>query len=302
MGGRIRPPRLREGDRVAVVAPSGPVDAKGLDAGCTWLRSLGLDVVLGEHARARDRYLAGSDTGRAADLQAAWCDPDVRGVVCARGGYGSGRLLPLLDWDRLAAAEPKLLHGSSDITALHTAFGDRLGLTTMFGPMAAGALVASSAPDEESRDALRAAWLAPDPPVTLSGKALRAGRASGPVVGGNLSLLAAVTGTPYTGAPARGTIAVLEDVGEAPYRVDRMLTQLLQAGWFDGVAGVVLGDWTDCGDVDATLAERLGCLDVPVLGGVHVGHGRPQLTIPLGVDADLDADAGTLAFREPALA
>ncbi|MGH3098657.1 MAG: S66 peptidase family protein [Streptosporangiales bacterium] len=300
-GTRTRPPRLREGDRVAVVAPSGPVEAAALDAGCAWLRGLGLDVVVGEHAYARDRYVAGDDEGRAADLQRAWCDPGVRGVICARGGYGCGLLLPLLDWDRLAAAEPKLLHGSSDITALHAAFARRLGLVTMFGPMVAGALIAGATPDPESRDAASAAWFSSEP-VALRGKALRGGCAGGPVVGGNLSLLAAAAGTPYAGPPARGAIAVLEDVGEAPYRVDRMLTQLLQAGWFDGVAGIVLGDWTDCGDVAGTLAERLGSLGVTVLDGVHVGHGRPQLTVPLGIEADLDADAGTLTFREPALA
>ncbi|WP_243716564.1 LD-carboxypeptidase, partial [Actinomadura sp. KC345] len=153
--------RLRPGDRVAVIAPSGPADPARLEAGCAVLRDLGLDAVVGKHALDRVNLgppgpvrgdwhrLAGSDAGRAADLQAAWCDPRVRAVVCARGGYGATRVLDHLDWDALEAAAdasaasgrgPKILHGSSDVTALHAAFGTRLGVTTSFGPMPAGVI------------------------------------------------------------------------------------------------------------------------------------------------------------------
>ncbi len=152
--------------------------------------------------------------------------------------------------------------------------------------------------DAESLKHLRRSLLAPDSVEPLAGThALRAGRARGRTVGGNLSLLAAAAGTPWAAPPAAGCIAFLEDVGEAPYRVDRLLTQLLQTGWFDGVAGVALGSWDGCGDdVEETLAERLLPLGVPILAGLVVGHGRPQLTLPLGVEATVDANPDRLAL------
>jgi muramoyltetrapeptide carboxypeptidase len=276
---------------VAVVAPSGPCEPAWLDAGCRRLREVGFDVVLGDHVTDRTRYLAGTDEDRAADLARAWTDPDVRAVLCARGGYGAGRLLPLLDWDALAAAGPKLLHGSSDVTALHVAFGARLGLVTSFGPMPANHLLGGDHPDTESFEHMSRSLLSPHLLEPLAGThALLRGTATGRLVGGNLSLVAAMVGTPWIGPPAEGRIVFLEDVGEAPYRVDRLLTQLLQAGWLDGVAGIALGSWDGCGDdVEETLAERLTPLGVPVLAGLPVGHGRPQLTIPLGAEVTLDA-------------
>ncbi|MCW2902397.1 MAG: Muramoyltetrapeptide carboxypeptidase [Streptosporangiaceae bacterium] len=303
---RVRPPRLRPGDRVAVVAPSGAVDPVRLESGCARLRKLGLDVVIGEHALERATLtgsargpagwygLAGGDAERAADLSAAWCDPDVRAVLCARGGYGATRVLPHLDWTALATAGPKLLHGSSDVTALHVALGSRLGLTTSFGPMIAG-LVA----DGESRSMahLEAALSGDGAPVSGT-RAIARGWSRGVLTGGNLSLLTALLGTPYAPAPAAGGIAFLEDVAESPYRVDRMLTQLSQAGWFDAVAGVALGSWTGCGDpaeLQAVLTGRLRPLGVPVLAGLPVGHGREQFTVELGGVVELDADACTLA-------
>jgi muramoyltetrapeptide carboxypeptidase len=291
---------LRAGDRVAVVAPSGPCDPDYLASGCDRLRAFGLVVTVGDHARDRHRYLAGTDADRAADLAEAWCDPDTRAVICARGGYGALRVLPLIDWDVLAAAGPKLLHGSSDITVLHAAFGARLGLATSFGPMPANSLLGGEHPDRESLDHLRRALFEPEDVRLLTGTHhLVAGSARGPLVGGNLSLLAASLATPWA-LPAEGGIVLLEDVGEASYRVDRLLTQLLQAGWFDGAAGIVLGAWDGCGDdVEDTVAERLEPLGIPILAGVPVGHGRPQLTVPLGVPATLDADRCELVVDEP---
>jgi muramoyltetrapeptide carboxypeptidase len=305
-----RPPRLRPGDKVAVVAPSGPVEPERLEAGCATLRGLGLEVVVGAHVLDRAGYLAGGDAQRAADLQRAWCDPGVRAVLCARGGYGAIRLLELLDWPALRAAGPKILYGSSDITALHCAFGRRLAIATVFGPMVAGAL---ADPRPAELDHARAALF--DVPAPLRGRVARGGayadpparggrggRPRGPLAGGNLALLAALAGTPYAPEPAAGRIAFLEDVDEAPYRIDRMLTQLLLAGWFDGVAGIVLGSWVSCGpsaQVEAVLADRLGPLGVPVLAGVPVGHGRPQLTVELGGMAELDPEDGRLIPLAP---
>ncbi|HEX6447119.1 MAG TPA: LD-carboxypeptidase [Streptosporangiales bacterium] len=290
------PPTLRAGDRVALVAPSGPVEPRRLDRGADLLRSLGLDVVVGAHAYDRNGYLAGTDADRAGDLQRAWCDPSVRGVACARGGYGATRLLSLLDWPALAAAGPKLLHGSSDITALHAAFAARLGVRTWFGPMPASLVLAEGEPEPVSWTALRGAWLDGEVPPLPGTHRLAPGVADGPLVGGNLSLLAAALGTPYAGPTAAGAIVLLEDVCEAPYRVDRMLTQLLDAGWFDGVAGIALGSWLDCGRPGGVLADRLGPLGVPVLAGLDVGHDVPQRTVPLGARAHLDADALCLSF------
>jgi muramoyltetrapeptide carboxypeptidase len=266
------------------------VEPARLELGCAVLRSLGLDVVVGKHALDQNpsglTYLAGSDAERAADLQEAWCDPRVAAVFCARGGYGAARVLDHLDWTALSRVPPKLLHGSSDITALHAVFGRRLSVPTSFGPMVAS-LVADAEP--EALDHLREGVFGPGAPVRGS-HALRGGRARGVLTGGNLTLLTSLLGTAYAPEPAAGRIAFLEDVGEAPYRVDRMLTQLLQAGWFEDVAGIVLGTWTGCGDVDAVFADRLTPIGVPILAGVPVGHGPRQLTIRLGAGAVLDAD------------
>ncbi|MFB9833678.1 S66 peptidase family protein [Actinoallomurus acaciae] len=289
------PPSLRVGDRVAVVAPSYPAEPERLERGCAVLRSLGLDVIVGKHVLDRApsglTYLAGSDDERAADLQAAWCDPGISAVICARGGYGAARVLDHLDWDTMAHATPKLLHGSSDITALHVAFGRRLGVPTSFGPMVVSTLADGEA---ETIAHLREALFGTG--VTVHGsRTLRGGRARGTLTGGNLALLTSLLGTPHAPEPATDRIAFLEDVNEAPYRVDRMLTQLLQAGWFEGVAGIVLGTWVGCGDLDAVFADRLVPIGVPILGGVAVGHGPGQRTIRLGVDVGLDADARVLS-------
>ncbi|WP_344596983.1 LD-carboxypeptidase [Actinomadura vinacea] len=298
-----------------MIAPSGPVDPARLAAGAEVLRELGLEVDVAGHALDRRglagperpgwQRLAGEDADRAADLQAAWCDPRVRAVLCARGGYGATRLLDRLDWDALAAAvrgtAPKILHGSSDITALHAAFGARLGVTTSFGPMPAGELFAEGRGERRDRSLAHFRKILfgdPDEPAVAGTGAPCPGRAEGPLTGGTLSLLAALLGTPDAPPPAAGRIVFLEDVAEAPYRIDRMLTQLLQAGWFDGAAGIALGTWTDCGDpaeVEAVLAGRLAPLGVPIMTGIPVGHGPCQLTLELGAPYRLDTGALTLA-------
>jgi muramoyltetrapeptide carboxypeptidase len=294
------PPLVRPGDRVAVVAPSGPVVPDRLTRGVEILTSWGLAVELMPHAldRATDGMFAGTDVDRGRDLEDAWCLPDVKAVVCARGGYGASRLIDLLDWERMRAAGPRWLVGSSDITALHEAVQRRLGLATLYGPMVASEVFASEHQDASSVESLRMALLdgpgvtlAADPPLHVA-----PGIAHGPLVGGNLALVASAIGTPDM-LPSRDAIAFLEDVGEAPYRVDRVLTQLLRSGWFDGVRGVALGTFHQCGDVDGVLRERLSRLQVPVVGGFLVGHGPVQYTIPLGLEVTLDGDRGSLAVH-----
>jgi muramoyltetrapeptide carboxypeptidase len=301
----VRAERLRPGSRVAVVAASGPVPDARLDAGVAVLASWGLDPVVMPHARGVDPtlpYLADTDAARTGDLTDAWCDPEVDAVLLARGGYGVQRVVDHLDWGALAAAGPKVLVGYSDVTALHLAFGGRLGLSTIHGPVVAGV----GDGDAASREHLRTMLLSPEDALLLTPEpceVLVPGAADGVLAGGNLSLLASGVGTRDAGS-ASGAVVVLEEVGEDAYRIDRLLTQLVRAGWFAGVRGVVVGQLAGAGPEDvvrAVLLDRLGPLDVPVLVGAPFGHGQPNLAFPLGVPATLDGDAGTLTLKAPAL-
>ncbi len=301
----IRAERLHAGDTVAVVSPSGPVPADRLDRGLAVLTGWGLDVRLMAHVRDTHPelpYLAATDAQRTDDLVTAWTDPGVQAVLCARGGYGAHRMLDLVDWAAMAAAGPKVFVGFSDATALHQAFATRLGLSTLHGPVVTSL---GDGSDEASREHLRAMLFAPEEslPLVAGAGTLVPGRATGVLAGGNVALLAAALGTP-DGVPPADAVAVLEDVAEPLYKLDRLLTQLLRAGWFDRVRGVVLGDFTDCGppaEVRALMLDRLGGLGIPVVEGAPVGHEPGNLAFPLGVPATLDADAGTLTLREPAL-
>ncbi|MFJ1707508.1 LD-carboxypeptidase [Kitasatospora sp. NPDC088346] len=301
-GTRTVPQALRPGDRVAVAAPAGPPDPELLDRGTALLESWGLEVTVLPHVRDTHLgHLAGRDADRAADLTAACADPGVRAVFCARGGYGTQRMVDLVDWPRLAAAPPALLIGSSDVTALHEAFAVRLATTTLHAPMpATGAITANPT----SAAHLRTVLFEPErvTGLPLTGPQLVPGTARGRIAGGNASLLAASVGTP-TAFPPDGCLLLLEEVGEEPYRLDRILTQLLRAGVLHRAAAFVLGDFTDCGpphEVEALLADRLGGLGVPVACGLPAGHGPLQLTVPLGVRAELAA--GSLTLLEPPLA
>lgn len=303
---RLRARRLVPGDRVGVVAPAGPVPPEQLAAGLDVLRGWGLEPVLGRHTLDAGPcgYLAGDDRARAADLCGAWCDPSLAAVFCARGGYGTQRMADLLDWAAMRRAAPKVLVGFSDVTVLHEAFATRLGLATLHGPMPGTPAFLA---DAEGREHLRRTLFAPEEVQVLHAPAARAlvpGRAAGVTMGGCLSLLASDIGTPSGRPSAAGGILLLEDTGEEAYRLDRFLTQLLRTGRLDGVAGIALGSWEDCGpddEVRALLLDRLAPLGVPVLDGAGFGHCRPALTVPLGVPAVLDADAGTLTAQVPAL-
>jgi muramoyltetrapeptide carboxypeptidase len=302
---RIRPPRLRAGSRVAVVAPAGPVNPRSLSQGVDVLRGWGLVVSVGAHVldtHPRLPYLAGRDVDRAADLQRAWCDPEMDAVICARGGYGSLRMVDLLDWDAMKAVRPKVFAGSSDVTILHEAFGRHLGVATLFSPMLAGGLF-----DWAAQDHLFRTLFEPEGVQTLTGAATTTfgpGLAEGVTAGGNLSLLVAGLGAQDRPPPPEDAIVLLEDVDESPYRLDRMITQLQRAGWFTGVRGIALGSWAGCGvqsDVYEVMADLVGCLGVAAVWELGFGHCPAQLTVPLGVPAMLDADGGTLTFLAPAL-
>lgn len=302
----LMPPRLCPGDEVAVVTTAGPVLPVRLAAGVARLEGWGLRVRIGEHVLDRHPrldHLAGADVDQAADLSAAWMNPDVRAVFTARGGYGTQRILDLLDWRRLAEAEPKVLVGFSDLTVLHQAVAARLGLASIHGPVVSSLGEAT----DDGAERLRRLLFEPDEVVDLladiESTTWVAGRADGILVGGNLAMLTAELGAAFD-RPATNSIVVLEDIAEAPHRIDRQLTQLQRTGWFDGVRGIVLGAFTDCGDpaqVDAVLSERLSPLGVPLIGGVDVGHTRSSISIPLGVRAILDADAGSLTLQRRAI-
>ncbi|MBL3803523.1 LD-carboxypeptidase [Streptomyces diastaticus] len=304
----VRPPRLAPGARVAVVAPAGPVPEEGLESGLDLLRGWGLDPVAAPHVLDRHTgfpYLAGEDADRAADLQAAWCDPSVDAVFCARGGYGCQRMADLLDWEAMRAARPKPFVGYSDITALHEQFAVRLGLATLHAPMPATVGFLKSRAAQEH---LRATLFDPESVRVLAsatGRLLVPGRARGVTLGGCVSLLAAELGLPHARPAASGGLLLIEDIGEEAYRLDRVLTQLLRARWLDGVRGLVLGSWEECGpyeEVRAVLRDRLGPLGVPVAEEFGFGHGEGALTMPFGVPAELDTEAGTLTLDVPALA
>ncbi|MER5965433.1 LD-carboxypeptidase [Streptomyces sp. NPDC002057] len=294
---RAYPPLLRRGDTVALVSPAGPVTERETALARDLLEEWGLRVRTTPRLNATHRgYLAGSDDERLDDFTEAWLHPDVRAVVCVRGGYGSQRIADRIDHGRLAAAGPKFLVGSSDITCLHQALGERLHLVTLHGPMPGCRPVHE---DEDTSTTLRAALFGPSPrSFALDGPVLVPGRAEAVLTGGNLTVLASSLGT-ATAPDTEGRILLLEDVGEDPYRLDRSLTQLRRAGVLRRTAGVVLGDFTDCGPPDRVadlMRDRLSDLAVPVVAGLSVGHGPRQLTVPLGARVVLRTDPPRLTL------
>lgn len=313
----IKPPRLREGDTVGLIEPAGFTDDLfDLDVVKQNVVAMGLKPKAAPHLADRHGYLAGTDADRAADVNAMFADPDVKAVFAVRGGWGCARILPMLDY-AMIRRNPKLLLGFSDITALHMAFAARVGVTTIHGPNA------SSSWGKYSWDAFRAvAFDAGTPTFTNpqghedrlvqrigSIRTFGHGRARGRLLGGNLTVLAALMGTAYL-PDFTGAILFIEDIGEQPYRIDRMLTQLTLAGVLGKVAGVVFGQCTDCGPEGASyggftptevLQQHLAPLRVPAFMGGQFGHVANQYSLPLGIEAEMDADAGSIRLIEPAV-
>ena len=316
----IKPRRLRAGDTLALVAPASPKNEdEEVRAAIETVESLGFRVKEGEHLYARHGYLAGTDRQRAADLNAAFGDENVDGIISMCGGYGSPRLLPYLDYD-LIRANPKALLGYSDITALLNGIHQRTGLVTFHGPIASQSFTpyTLNAFQQVLQQGASDILLGAPPPFERQPGAVErqnrltrlvAGRAQGRLVGGNLSLMAALCGTPYMPA-LDGKILFLEDVGEATYRLDRMLTQLWLTGSLAGCAGLVFGKFTDCStsaswakqlSVEEVLVERCQELGIPALRGLMIGHVPDQATLPIGCLAALDVEAGSLRLLEPAV-
>jgi len=313
----IKPARLRASDTVGLIEPAGfTTDNFVLDEIVAGIRAMGLVPKVAPHVMQRSGYLAGTDAERAADVNAMFADKEVRAIFAIRGGWGCARILPLLDFD-LIRANPKLLTGFSDITALHMAIAAKAGFPTIHGPNA------SSSWGKFSWDAFRAvAFDAATPTFTNptavedrlvprvgSVRTIGKGRAQGKLYGGNLTVLTALVGTPYLPS-FDGAILFLEDTNEAEYRIDRMLTQLSLAGILKRVSGIVFGQCTDCVARDVSyggftlsevLVHHLKPLGVPVFQGAQFGHVANQFSLPQGVRAEIDADAGTIRMLEAAV-
>lgn len=311
----IKPKRIKPGDTIGVVAPSSGLSAEDFEKAIGNLRTLGFDPKIGKSARNRNGFLAGTDKERLEDLHWAFSDPEIKAVWCLRGGYGAGRYLPEINYD-LIRRNPKIMIGYSDITALHLAIYQNTGLVTFHGP------VATSEPSEYTRRHALELLTNPSAPyrIELSDhnrkqesnlfktEVITPGKARGRLTGGNLSLVTALAGTPFGLRDTKGKLLFLEDVGEQPYRVDRMLTQLRQSVDLRQMAGIALGVFEDCNprqkDTQSlidVLRDRLGDLGIPVIYGLSFGHIRDQFTVPMGIEAEMDTGAGTVTYLEAAV-
>lgn len=311
----IYPKRLSPGDTLGIIAPaSAPPDPKAVDRGVAVLEALGYKTKLAPYVHKRLGYLAGNDRERAGDVMRMFTDPKVQGIICVRGGYGTARLLSRLDYAAIRA-HAKIFVGYSDITSLHCAFLTKAGLISFHGPMLNSEFALADLPAFTIQSFLQclASQKAQTNIATGYGEktiaVLRRGIARGPLIGGNLALLCTVIGTPWQPA-FKNRILFLEDVGEAPYRWDRMLTYLLNCGVLQQVSGIAIGLNADCADPQAkrtkeyrqtleeVLRERLLPLQIPIVTGLPFGHIPNNATIPVGVKAELDANRGELRLLE----
>ncbi|MXO91715.1 S66 peptidase family protein [Pontixanthobacter aquaemixtae] len=312
---RARPARLRLGDTVGLIAPASAVSAEQVEFAQNNIRGMGLVPKIGRHVRAVHGYLAGTDAQRAGDINEMFADPQIRAVFSISGGWGCARLLSLIDWE-IIRSNPKLLIGYSDITALHCAFAARAGFATIHAPNAANTWQASSwnnlwwmafagikpllGGTEEEEQSGRI------------GRTIQGGKAVGRLIGGNLTVVSTLMGTPWL-PDMQGAILFLEDVNEAPYRVDRMLQQLSLSGILGSLGGVVFGQCSRCNKpthegvelgfgLDEIVDHHFGPLGIPAFTGANIGHVRNQLSVPVGATVKLDADARTIRLAEALVA
>lgn len=293
------PARLTPGDTIGIVAPASPFDMEKFYSGINALESMGFRTFIPDDLFKKNGYLAGTDDHRANLMNGLFADRTIKGIVCARGGFGSIRILPLLDFETIRK-NPKIFVGFSDISTLLSVLYTKCGLVTFHGPM----VTTLGDADKKTKESIFSTFSSDMKlEITLkSGVTIKSGSASGPVSGGNLTTLCHLIGTPFEPS-FKGHILLLEDRGEASYRIDRMLTQMKIAGCFEGLAGLALGTFEDCGtknDIFSIVNNIFNGYTLPILAGFDVGHGKSNITIPIGVQATLDADRHILSYHEPA--
>jgi len=292
----LKPSRLSRGDLIGIISPASPIaDTSKIQEGVRYLESLGYRTLVGKHAEAKNGYLAGTDMQRLADIHSMFRNRHVRAVFCVRGGYGTPRLLSSLNYP-LVMSNPKILAGFSDVTALHLALWHRCRLVTFSGPMVGVDMLGRMDPFTEENFWRVLSLPGKDLRIRLDSKTtavLHKGKGEGRILGGNLSLVTSLLGTPYIPG-FRDSILFLEDVGEEPYRIDRMLTQLRNAGVLGSASCLLAGQFTDCVSkqtvagsqtTDDVLRETAGRLRVPFLANLPFGHQSGKLTLPIGVRA-----------------
>lgn len=296
---QLVPDRLLPGDTIGIVAPAGPFDRKKFDRGVTVLKAMGFHIVIPDDIYTKNGYLAGPDIHRASLINTFFVDRKIKAIICARGGFGSMRILSLLDFESIKK-NPKIFIGFSDISAILSVLYTKCGFVVFHGPMV-------TCLGDTSRKTSKALLSAVSSEAGLAimpktGITIRHGLASGPVAGGNLTTLCHLIGTPFE-PMFKGHILFLEDKGEAGYRIDRMLSHMKLAGCFEGLAGLVLGSFEDCGPVSeiVEIVDNIFKEDnIPILAGFEVGHEKNNITIPIGLNATLDVDRQLLSFHEPA--
>ncbi|PLR95204.1 S66 peptidase family protein [Bacillus sp. T33-2] len=293
----IKPNRLKKGDIVGIIAPASPPNQENLKRSLHFLQELGLKVKLGRHVQKEYGYLAGNDEERLEDLHNMFLDDAVNAVICAGGGYGTGRIASAIDYG-LIKNNPKIFWGYSDITFLHTAFLQKAGIVTFHGPMLASDLGKEDA-DPISKRLLQQLFEPQQMIYTEKYSPLEVlvdGNASGQLAGGNLSLLVSTIGTPFE-IDTRGKLLLIEDINEEPRSVDRMLNHLYMAGKLDDAAGIVIGDFNNCVaqreqslTLDDAINHYIELAAKPALKGFKIGHCSPHVSVPLGVNATLDTN------------
>jgi muramoyltetrapeptide carboxypeptidase len=295
----VLPSALEPGDTIGIAAPAGVFDADRLQRGLQVLKAQGFKTVVPRGIYKKHRYLAGTDQDRASIVNALFRDKRIRAVLCARGGVGSLRILPWLDFAAIRG-NPKIFSGFSDISALLSALFEQTGLVTFHGPVVTSLAEAG----RRTIKSMATAFMSNQALVLTLGtaKTVAPGHASGVVRGGNLASLCQLAGTPYQ-PDLRQSLLLLEDINEPPYRIDRMLSQLQMAGCLDGVVGVMLGRFERCGDVRTIYDVVRSAFPegIPILAGLPVGHKGQNRTLPLGLIATLDADEGRLQYHGPAV-
>lgn len=308
----IKPKALKFGDTLGLVAPASFTSKEKVDKSIEIVKQMGFKVKIGKSLYERYGYLSGKDEIRAKDINEMFEDKEVDGIICLRGGYGTPRILDLLDYN-IIKNNPKVFIGYSDITALHIVFNQICGLVSFHGPMVSSDMIGNF--QEFSKDSLFKATMKNEvvgkienPPGEEIFK-INGGIVEGPIIGGNLSLIADTLGTPYE-IDTKGKILLIEEVGEEPYSIDRMLNQLRLAGKLEDALGIILGDFKDCGpkghyedslSLEELIADYIKPLNKPSIYNLQTGHCNPIITLPFGVNAKLDGDRGKVYILESAV-